>query len=502
MADTKWKMFDSTVVDPLLAWTFVPEDEIYNSKYIHGIALPAPVANRVLFYDGAAFSWVPEGVAAHALGSHTNVDAPAPNDKDVLTFNNGTGKWEASPTGAVIHDNTFHSTAYAADSDLTNHVNNVANPHVTTALQVGAEPSGSIDTHNALDTGVHGVGASTVESTSGSAAKVSAHNVNTGVHGVGASTIASVQNILDHGALTTGTHGVGVGSDIASVQNITDHSKTKTGIHGIDAASPSKGDVLVFDDGTGTWYNSNAFDQHVNAASAVHGIASGNVESTTGSALKVTTHAAITHSVHGVGASGFEDKGNKGGANGYCGLDASSKVATANLGGAGADATKFLRGDRTWAVLPQWTEKTKTGNQTSSSTTPAAITDLQMKGLTAGKRYLFEATLIYSSNTAGVGGHFGVNGSVAATTIAGSMIAPISGTAQEQKYFTAYISAADGLSFSTVPATNTPIIVHIEGQIMVGASATDLDLMFAVEYGAAATITVYAGSIVRYRQVT
>lgn len=40
----------------------------------------------------------------------------------------------------------------------------------------------------------------------------------------------------------------------------------------------------------------------------------------------------------------------KGSANGYAGLDATSKVPTLNLGGSGADNTKFLRGDQTWAV--------------------------------------------------------------------------------------------------------------------------------------------------------
>lgn len=40
----------------------------------------------------------------------------------------------------------------------------------------------------------------------------------------------------------------------------------------------------------------------------------------------------------------------KGAASGLAPLDAASKVPTVNLGGAGADNTKFLRGDQTWAV--------------------------------------------------------------------------------------------------------------------------------------------------------
>lgn len=44
-----------------------------------------------------------------------------------------------------------------------------------TYSQVGAEQAGAVATHAALTTGVHGVGASTVESVSGSTAKVTAH---------------------------------------------------------------------------------------------------------------------------------------------------------------------------------------------------------------------------------------------------------------------------------------------------------------------------------------
>lgn len=53
-----------------------------------------------------------------------------------------------------------------------------------------------IATHAALATGIHGVGASTVESVSGSQDKVDTHAVlTTGVHGVGAGTVAKVADI-------------------------------------------------------------------------------------------------------------------------------------------------------------------------------------------------------------------------------------------------------------------------------------------------------------------
>lgn len=45
---------------------------------------------------------------------------------------------------------------------------------------------------------------------------------------------------------------------------------------------------------------------------------------------------------------GYQKESERAAANGYAPLDAASKVPTANLGGAGADNTKYLRGDQTW----------------------------------------------------------------------------------------------------------------------------------------------------------
>lgn len=47
-----------------------------------------------------------------------------------------------------------------------------------------------------------------------------------------------------------------------------------------------------------------------------------------------------------------EQTANKGAANGYASLDTGAMVPTAQIGGTGADGTKFLRGDRTWATVP------------------------------------------------------------------------------------------------------------------------------------------------------
>jgi hypothetical protein len=74
--------------------------------------------------------------------------------------------------------------------------------------------AGLVGTHEVKTTGIHGVGGSTVESSSGAQSKVNTHEAKTtGIHGVGASTVesaAGAQGKVDtHEAKTTGVHGVG-----------------------------------------------------------------------------------------------------------------------------------------------------------------------------------------------------------------------------------------------------------------------------------------------------
>lgn len=64
------------------------------------------------------------------------------------------------------------------------------------------------------------------------------------------------------------------------------------------------------------------------------------------------THAVIdTHLSATAPHSGHESTANKNTANGYAPLDSNTKVPTVNLGGSGADNTKYLRGDQTWQVI-------------------------------------------------------------------------------------------------------------------------------------------------------
>jgi hypothetical protein len=84
---------------------------------------------------------------------------------------------------------------------------------------------------------------------------------------------------------------------------------------------------------------------HAGATTGVHGVGASTIESTAGSQAKVDAHtaAADPHTV-------YQKESEKGAASGYASLDSGTKVPTAELGGAGADNTKFLRGDQTWAA--------------------------------------------------------------------------------------------------------------------------------------------------------
>ena len=142
-----------------------------------------------------------------------------------------------------------------------------------TPQDVGAEPAGAVATHASVATGIHGVGASTVESASGSASKVSAH-----------------------AGVTSAVHG---------------------------------------------------FDSSGNAPAQAHG----NTRHTSTFVTQTEIDSSIT--VHAGAAdphTGYQKESEKAAANGYAGLDATVKVPTIQLGGAGADNTKYLRGDQTWVT--------------------------------------------------------------------------------------------------------------------------------------------------------
>lgn len=76
---------------------------------------------------------------------------------------------------------------------------------------------------------------------------------------------------------------------------------------------------------------------------STHAAAQAAAEATAASALAGHVAAADPHT-------GYQRESEKSAASGYASLNSSTKVPTVELGGAGADSTKFLRGDQTWAA--------------------------------------------------------------------------------------------------------------------------------------------------------
>ena len=88
-----------------------------------------------------------------------------------------------------------------------------------------------------------------------------------------------------------------------------------------------------------------------------------------------------------------EKLANKGVASGYAGLDAGIKVPTAQLGGAGADATKVLFGDQSWKVLPPSKVVQVVNYQTGALATGTVIMpyDDTIPDIAEGNEYMSQA---------------------------------------------------------------------------------------------------------------
>lgn len=236
-------------------WEPIPEEQFGEAVEFRGRELitDAPEDEEVYIWSASQMKWIlgKPAVTVHASVhedggadeiSHDNLDGAGSNshaelDSHVVATASVHGFDALGNAPPQDHDNSSHSITYATDSDLDDHVIDEANPHVVTAAQADAEPSGTVATHSVISTGVHGVGASTVESTSGAASKVTAHSDDTtGVHGVIGHAVASVGDIEEHENYTTNVHGVG-GSTIASAADITTHGAVTTGVHGVGTST-------------------------------------------------------------------------------------------------------------------------------------------------------------------------------------------------------------------------------------------------------------------------
>jgi hypothetical protein len=155
-------------------------------EVVHGTSFSSSPVERQLFYrddehkwyvyNGSAWVWLGGGgVSTFLQLTDTPSSYSGQGGKVAKVKSSEDGLEFGQVTGMQEHGNEYHDPDFAEVS----HTHSDLSP-----------------AHKDQATGVHGVGGSTVESASGSQAKVDAHKgLTTGVHGVGAGTIAKVADI-------------------------------------------------------------------------------------------------------------------------------------------------------------------------------------------------------------------------------------------------------------------------------------------------------------------
>lgn len=133
--------------------------------------------------------------------------------------------------------------------------------------------------------------------------------------------------------------------------------------------------------------------------------------------------------------------------------------------------------------------KRKTANQAVSVTGLTAITEL-LATLEVGATYAFEFNLVYQSAAGGTGIALSLNGPAAPTRLAYMKTTPTTATAATIATANAYnVTQAS----ATTTAANADQFAKMEGVIVVGASAGDLQLTVGSESNGVA-VTIMAGS--------
>lgn len=148
-------------------------------------------------------------------------------------------------------------------------------------------------------------------------------------------------------------------------------------------------------------------DAHKDLTTGIHGVGAGTVAKVTDIAsdsnLSANAQDAVTKrhtqnadtDLDATFEATFEKVANRGAVSGYAPLDAGSKVPTVNLGGAGADGTKYLKGDQTWQVPPgtsgtpdlSYTRRTGTTRERWFTTPMTATAMTVSTALTANRIY-------------------------------------------------------------------------------------------------------------------
>ena len=260
----------------------------------------------------------------------------------------------------TVHDNAKHSTAYAAQSDLTTHTGATAphSGHEVTSAKGVANGYPSLDGNAKIPTSQIPAIAITDRYPVASEAEMLALTCERGDYafrsddsqvyilaGDDPSVLSNWVAWLYPGG---GVISVDDRSGIVSLSDL--YAPVGKGVTNGDSHDHSGGDGAQIDHTTLTSKGTNTHDQidtaitnsanHI-AATAPH---SGHEE---------TAKRGVASGYASLDASGTveQDPASKGVASGVAGLDASGLVPTVQLGGSGASSSNFLRGDQTWAAV-------------------------------------------------------------------------------------------------------------------------------------------------------
>jgi hypothetical protein len=178
----------------------------------------------------------------------------------------------------------------------------------------------------------------------------------------------------------------------------------------------------------------------------------------------------------------------------------SGTVATARLGSGTANNTTFLRGDQTWAApsggSDPWTYLVVANDFTTTSATAVDVTGLSFTPA-ANTKYVFEATLMTRTATATVGPRPGVAWPTGMTDGVAAVQMPSSATANV--FANGNIAGAVLAPVGGVPTTTGSWPAFVWGMAVAGASPSGTVKVQLASETAGTTVTVKAGSYLRYR---
>jgi len=138
-----------------------------------------------------------------------------------------------------------------------------------------------------------------------------------------------------------------------------------------------------------------------------------------------------------------------------------------------------------------------TGDITNSTTSFADVTGLTFT-TTANKDYVFEAWLIFQSDTVGTGIKFAVNGPTSPVAVVMLAHVPIALGLYASCVTLASRAYNTGTASASVDTANANLLCKIDGLIRTGSNTGTFAVRFAAE--TTGIVKIMTGSVLRYRQ--